>query len=76
MLLSFTYSHCQLVQADELDKMESDENQADIEEGKDVESIKDEVKQADEVNEEAQIVKTQFLEEVQSSEACLQVALP
>lgn len=52
-----------LEQVDEEDKQEQDENQADIEEGKDVENIKEEVKEADEVDRKAQIVKTLFLEE-------------
>ena len=48
--------------------MESDENQAEIEEGKDVESIKEEVKEADQVDKDAQLVKTPFLQEAQQDE--------
>ena len=53
------------MQADEQDKLESDENQTEIEEGKDVESIKEEVKEADDVAKDEQLVKTPFLQEAQ-----------
>lgn len=61
------------LQASKEDEMENDENQADIEEGKDVEGIKKEVKEADEVDKDKQVVRTQFLEEREREEQNSQV---